>query len=210
MEPDGDLKLFSTYEKILSQPFRSVACSFPQKSLTYEQIMSLCRQLAESFKIRKLFGYFTVDLIFYQKEHQTKFWVIGIEPFLNNYAASFYLFDALMEGKFIQDKGVYLAETYLEETKDSDSLTVRTSATEDRRSANYTEASQMGLVTREYIFVPHFLNKNFSRINIKEFFKQARIEEFNFDIAQKSGVCMMLFDELASGEMGLMAVSENR
>jgi hypothetical protein len=115
-----------------------------------------------------------------------------------------------MEGKFIQDKGVYLAETYVEETKDSDALTVRTSATEDRRSANYTEASQMGLVAREYIFVPHFLNKNFSRINIKEFFKQARIEEFNFDIAQKNGVCMMLFDELASGEMGLMAVSENR
>ena len=45
MEPDGELKLFSTYEKILSQPFKSVACSFPQKSLSYEQIMSLCRQL---------------------------------------------------------------------------------------------------------------------------------------------------------------------
>ena len=86
------------------------------------------------------------------------------------------MFDALMEGKFLQEKGVYLAEVYGEEQKDSDSITVRTSATEDRRSANYTENSQSGLVTREYIFVPHFLNKNFSRINIKEFFKQARIE----------------------------------
>ena len=71
--------------------------------------MSLCRQLTESFKIRKLFGYFTVDLVCYEKDGQQKYWVTGLEPFLNNYAASYYLFDALMEGKYIQEKGLYLA-----------------------------------------------------------------------------------------------------
>lgn len=54
------------------------------------------------------------------------------------------------------------------------------------------------------------MNRNLHKIKIKEFFKQARIEEFNFDIAQKHGICMLLFDELTSGEMGLMVVCENK
>jgi hypothetical protein len=118
LDPDGEFTLICTYEKLSSQPFKNIACSFPQKSLDHEQIMSLCRQLTESFKIRKLFGHFTVDLVFYKKQDQTKFWVLGIEPFLNNYSSSFYLFDALMEGKYFPDKNVYLTETYSQDIED--------------------------------------------------------------------------------------------
>ena len=45
---------------------------------------------------------------------------------------------------------------------------------------------------------------------MKEFFKQARLEQFNFDIANRDGICVMLLDQLGSGLLGLLAVSASR
>ena len=47
------------------------------------------------------------------------------------------------------------------------------------------------------------------KIKIKQFFKQARIERFNFDVGNKEGLCIMLLDALTSGTMSMMAVSKN-
>ena len=55
--------------------------------------------------------------------------------------------------------------------------------------------------------MPHFFNPNLHKLKIKEFFKRARLEQFNFDIAKKEGLCIMLLDQLTSGVMSLMSVS---
>lgn len=47
------------------------------------------------------------------------------------------------------------------------------------------------------------------KIKIRQFFKQARVERFNFDIGNKEGLCIMLLDALTSGTMSLMAVSRD-
>jgi len=36
------------------------------------------------------------------------------------------------------------------------------------------------------------------------------MEKFNFDIANKEGVCVLLLDQLTSGVMGLLSVSQNK
>ena len=48
------------------------------------------------------------------------------------------------------------------------------------------------------------------KVRVKEFFKQARLEQFNFDIANRDGICVMLLDQLGSGLLGLLAVSASR
>lgn len=40
-----------------------------------------------------------------------KSWVLGIDPFLNDYAASFHLFDMLMDGAYMPDKNFYLVDS---------------------------------------------------------------------------------------------------
>jgi hypothetical protein len=39
-----------------------------------------------------------------------KFWVIGLDPFINNYTSSFYMFHALMNGSYFPEKNLYLVE----------------------------------------------------------------------------------------------------
>jgi len=56
-----------------------------------------------------MFGVFTID--FLVEKETSKCWIIGIDPYLNDYAASFYLFDMLMAGSFMPDKNLYLVET---------------------------------------------------------------------------------------------------
>ena len=36
--------------------------------------------------------------------------MIGIDPYLNDYAASYYLFDMLMDGAYMTDKNMYLVD----------------------------------------------------------------------------------------------------
>lgn len=48
------------------------------------------------------------------------------------------------------------------------------------------------------------------KVKIKDFFRAARLEQFNFDVGNKEGVCVTLLDQLASGVIGLLAVAENK
>ena len=66
----------------------------------------------ESFKLRKLFGYFTLDFVMYEKDSSHKSWVVDIDPYLNNFTSSYFIFDTLMEGSFFPEKNLYLIETH--------------------------------------------------------------------------------------------------
>lgn len=108
LDPDGEHRIITTYEKITSQPFRPLACSFPQRSIEFTQITSIVRQLSDSFKLRKMFGIFTIDFL-YQKD-EDKCWVLGIDPYINDYTSSFFLFDLLMGGSYVPDRNMYLVD----------------------------------------------------------------------------------------------------
>lgn len=36
------------------------------------------------------------------------------------------------------------------------------------------------------------------------------MEKFNFDVGNKEGVCVLLLDQLTSGVLGLLSVSQNK
>jgi hypothetical protein len=70
--------------------------------------LTVVRQLCDSFKLRRMFGVFTVD--FLVEKESGKSWVLGIDPYLNDFAASFHLFDLLMAGSFLPESQLYLVE----------------------------------------------------------------------------------------------------
>jgi hypothetical protein len=63
LAPDGDHRIITSFEKVNGQPYRSLACQFPQQVLDPTSAASTIRQLCDSFKLRKLFGVFTVDFL---------------------------------------------------------------------------------------------------------------------------------------------------
>lgn len=87
---------------------------------------------------------------------------------------------------------------YLIDSKNQTNLETEEASLEDR------------LATREYVFVPHLQHRNLSKVKVKEFFKQARLEQFNFDIGNREGICVLLLDQLASGLLGLLTCFPNR
>jgi hypothetical protein len=54
------------------------------------------------------------------------------------------------------------------------------------------------------------IHSNLGKVKIKDFFRAARLEQFNFDVGNKEGVCVTLLDQLASGVVGLLSVAETR
>jgi hypothetical protein len=124
LDPDGEHRVITSYEKINGQPFRPVACAFPQKVLQPAQASSVVRQLCDSFKLRRMCGVFTVDFLL--DREAGKSWVLGIDPYLNDFAASFHLFDLLMTGSFLPESQLYLVDSRPEDL---------TEAPEDRLSA---------------------------------------------------------------------------
>ena len=109
LAPDNDFRIITSFEKINGQPYRALACYFPQQVMDPAEGTSTIRQLCDSFKLRKMFGIFTVDFLV-QKE-TNRHWVLGIDPFLNDYSASFHLFDMLMDGAYMPDKNIYLVDS---------------------------------------------------------------------------------------------------
>ena len=61
--PDGEHKILTSFEKVNGQPYRALACQFPQKIMDPAKASSTVRQLCDSFKLRKMFGVFTVDFL---------------------------------------------------------------------------------------------------------------------------------------------------
>jgi hypothetical protein len=126
-----------------------------------------------------------------------QFWVLGLEPCLNNYSSSFFTFDMLMRGRYFPERSEYLIDSPEEKPE---------TPAEPDTSASESPLSAQPLLERSYIFIPHVFNQNMFKIKIKEFFRQAKMERFYFDIGNKEGVCILLLDELTSGTISLMTV----
>ena len=59
-----------------------------------------------------MFGFFTLDLICHKSEKTAKesVWVLDLDPYINDYTSSYFMFDILMNGSYFPDKNVYLVE----------------------------------------------------------------------------------------------------
>lgn len=60
-------------------------------------------------------------------------WVLDMDPYINDYTSSFFLFDILMNGSYFSDKNVYLVENEAEEKMET--YSVNTMSSEAHSSA---------------------------------------------------------------------------
>lgn len=119
----------------MGNSFRGIGCAFPQKSVDFADLNSLCRKVCESLKIRKIFGNFTLDIVSHKQS--SRWWVIDMDPYINDYTSSYYLFDLLMTGSFFPEKNLYLIQhedTVSHATKQSE--TMSSEATSDTLVTN--------------------------------------------------------------------------
>lgn len=80
----------------------NVACKFPQEIVPHSVVTNclekLCGKLAES----EGFGFYVLDMICTRRRNDSEYFIymIGLDPYLNNYASSYFYFDALMNGRY--------------------------------------------------------------------------------------------------------------
>ena len=75
---------------------------------------------------------------------------------------------------------------------------------------NGSEGAEEEVECREYVYIPQMFHPNLGRVKIKDFFKAARLEQFNFDMGNHQGICVTLLDQLASGGLGMLSVASTR
>jgi hypothetical protein len=66
------------------------------------------------------------------------------------------------------------------------------------------------LSSRKYTFIPYIHHDNLNTVKMKTFFKNARLENVNYDIQNKEGICILLVDQLSSGVLGLLAINREK
>ncbi|KAM3133631.1 hypothetical protein pb186bvf_014318 [Paramecium bursaria] len=109
IEPNGELQILGTYDKVKTNEFQTVSHISPQQSLKINLeylLQGICKKLYS----KGLFGYFTIDLIAYQEQSKINFQMIGLDCFLNNFSSSLIYYDFLMKGKLDQITGEYYVE----------------------------------------------------------------------------------------------------
>ncbi|CAD8177263.1 unnamed protein product [Paramecium pentaurelia] len=180
VEPDGDVSILGSYEKIKTNDIQTIASFSPQSFLKINQEI-VCNQIAQKLYSKGLIGYFTIDTIGYQLDNNKQgFQVIGLDCFLNQYSSASIYFDFLMRGKLNISTGNY----YVEDTN---------------RQSN----------VRYSVYCPTIMNEGLDVLQYKTFFQLCRLESISFNLEKKIGSTFILVDSLQSGVISLMTVGIN-
>ncbi|CAD8086017.1 unnamed protein product [Paramecium sonneborni] len=180
IEPNGEISLLGSYEKIKTNEIQTIASVSPQSYLKINQEV-LCHQIASKLYSKGLIGYFTIDTIGYQYDtNKQGFQIIGLDCFLNQYSSASIYFDFLMRGRLDVTTGSY----YVEDTN---------------RQAN----------VRYSVYCPTIMNEGLDVLQYKTFFQLCRLESISFNLEKKIGSTFILVDSLQSGVISLMTVGIN-
>ncbi|CAD8077422.1 unnamed protein product [Paramecium primaurelia] len=180
VEPDGQVSILGSYEKIKTNDIQTIASFSPQSFLNINQEI-VCNQIGQKLYSKGLIGYFTIDTIGYQLDNNKQgFQVIGLDCFLNQYSSASIYFDFLMRGKLNLSTGNY----YVEDTN---------------RQSN----------VRYSVYCPTIMNEGLDVLQYKTFFQLCRLESISFNLEKKIGSTFILVDSLQSGVISLMTVGIN-
>lgn len=106
LEPDGEVEILTSFEKIISSPFNPCGFKFSQKSLPNLNIRQMIELLAGVLYKQGMFGFFTLDLLSFPDPYrddlsksENLFWANGLTTHFNDIFSN-YTLSSVMTGKF--------------------------------------------------------------------------------------------------------------
>lgn len=133
VDPQGNVSVLSTHERIFSQPYRAVGSTFPQTSVPHRALLDAAAAVGGACYRAGAIGHVAVDFVTLQEDPDAggglRLWAVDLAPFPTPSLMAFQLFDFLSVGSFNPVTGGYLVEMGGEDA-DGASASAATSATE--------------------------------------------------------------------------------
>ncbi|KAG2501161.1 hypothetical protein HYH03_000976 [Edaphochlamys debaryana] len=122
IDPNGNVTILSTHEKIFCYPYRAVGTTFPQSSVPHRALYDAALAVGKSAYGAGLIGHVMVDFVTLLEPGanagagpggtagQLRLWLVDLRPGLTPSLIAFQLFDFLAAGAFNPMTGAYLVE----------------------------------------------------------------------------------------------------
>ncbi|EGR31565.1 IQ calmodulin-binding motif family protein, putative [Ichthyophthirius multifiliis] len=194
LNPDSSTTVMSSYDKLYGSEYVNFGCNFPQTSLPQLNIKHLCNTIGNALHNKGIYGYITINLIAFpdptNKLGHPLFWIIGLDCYLNDYSAIFFIFDFLIQGKFDRNNGKYFLSDQ----------------NENQENSNIIDEFE----ERTFMYIPYIFHQNLKSISFKEMFNLCRKNGISYDVEKKVGSVFLLVDEIEKGIVSLITISENQ
>lgn len=208
IEPDGNVKLVGSFDRIEATTFVNAGCFFPQTSLPSMNLVTLSRSIGDVLYDKGLIGHVTVDLVSFpnptQADSHPLFWAVDISAQLSDNATACLFFDILMEGKLDPETGEYEIETM----EGEDDMAI--AKPNDKLNIDNIVNMQNKREPRNFMFCNFLHHPGLSTIQYKTFFHMCRLEQISFDMEKRQGSTFNMYDSLQSAVIGLMCIGVHR
>lgn len=178
LEPDGEVEIQTTYEKLSSTPFSPCGFRFPQKILPNLNVRSIVESLASELYKKGHFGFFSIELL------------VFADPFAKP-SPGMHAADQIQPGLFWANSiSCKFSETH--------AAYILSSVLTGRHESN---------LDKNITVFPHLATENLPTSNFKSFFHMTRVESLFFDVQTKTGVLFLLSQGLQAGLLGIICIS---
>ncbi|KAL4463088.1 hypothetical protein ABPG74_007089 [Tetrahymena malaccensis] len=233
IDPLGEIKVLGSYDRINGSLYRVIGCSGPQQSLPNMNLEMISSTVGKTLYSRNIFGYVSIDLISFPDPQNPNshplFWAVGLDCFLNNYAASCFYFYFLVKGHSDPINGQCILEPSQANQQASSQINSIVSMVSQNQTNLSIEMQQKSKTqsnlrpsqssqilpnfineTRSFVYFPYVQHSGLEQLQYKTFFHLCRIESVSFDLEKRMGSTFILLDSLQSSLVGIMAVAENQ
>lgn len=123
IDPQGNVSVLSTHERIFAQPYRAVGSTFPQTSVPHRALLDAATAVGQACYRAGAVGHVAVDFVTWQAGPEAggalRLWAVDLSPFPTPSLMAFQLFDFLSVGTFNPATGAYVVEPEEEGTMSS-------------------------------------------------------------------------------------------
>lgn len=178
LEPDGEVEIQTTYEKLSSSPFSPSGFRFPQRILPNLNVRSVVESLASELYKKGHFGFFSIELLVFS------------DPFAKP-SPGMHAADQIQPGLF-------WANSITSKFSEAHAAYILSSVLTGRHESN---------LDKHITVFPHLVTDNLPTANFKNFFHMTRVESLFFDVQTKTGVLFLLSQGLQAGLLGVICIS---
>ena len=235
IQPDGQTDYITSVDNLHSYEFLNAAAFSPQLSLPQEDIINILNALSKTLFNKKLFGYFTLQLVAfidpYSESIKPMFWAVDLNFGMNRMVSSYLYFHFLMGGALDITTGKYFMqciEDDLDESEEAGKLgdgNIFHLKNSPRKLTENELFVKLPLAyngenpvfhdfnlydTREYLVCWEIWHPDLIGLDLKTFFHMCRYEGISYDLEHGKGITFMIYDLLRYGYIGCMCISSKR
>ena len=226
IEPNGQIKILPSFEKINVDFFKNIATTSPQYSLNNAELNKIGEQIGNFLYSQEIIGYITLEFITFHDGKKIGYWGLDMKYGVTNQICDLqFSYILYIQSCIIKKNRNYfnylLADEMKEESKAKNSSSNSSNANminnEDNETNSYLSSENCSCIVdyKKYNYIlsdvmtfniNYISTELIKEIKLKDFLKEFRFSKLVFDKETKEGIVFNFCDTLESGIFGICGV----